>query len=387
MDLTPSTGSAATTRLQGRDGIDTYVFDRGFGHDTIASRYVGEGGLEFVTSDDIVSFGAGIAASDVSVQFANSFPGNNVFFDIHDPTIITDFYQDDVVLTVGSTGDSVRIATQLINDRFSNFSHTVEQVRFADGTVWSGADITNRLATGTAGNDMLVGDFSANLLTGGAGNDRLLGQEGDDTLIGGAGNDDLYGGAGNDTYIFNLGDGHDRLIDSSNLFGGNGSNTLRFGAGIRTTDLVFTRDTRDPYDFSLTPDAGSLLVEIAGTSDSIKIYHQYNIHNNVSMGVDSFVFDDGTTLSRAQIDQMISSSITGTDAAETLTGTAADELINGKKGADLLRGMDGNDTYLWNLGDGNDTISEIGLIGYDVLKFGAGIRPQDITLVTPGHHG
>ena len=373
-------GLGGDDQLQGRDGIDTYVFDRGFGHDTIGSRYVGEGGLEFVTSGDIVSFGAGIAASDVSVQFANSFPGNNIFYESHDSTIITDFYQDDVILTVGSTGDSVRIATQLINDRFSNFAHTIEQVRFADGTVWSGTDITNRLATGTAGNDMVVGDFSANLLSGGAGNDRLLGQEGDDTLIGGAGNDDLYGDVGSDTYVFNLGDGHDRLIDSSNLFGIAGSNTLRFGAGIRTTDLVFTRDTRDPYNFSLTPDAGSLLIEIAGTSDSIKIYHQYNIHNNVSMGVDTFVFDDGTILSRAQIDQMISSSITGTDAAETLTGTAADELINGKKGADLLRGMDGNDTYLWNLGDGNDTISEIGLTGFDVLKFGAGIRPQDITL-------
>ena len=182
----------------------------------------------------------------------------------------------------------------------------MEQVRFADGTIWTAADLTARVATGGNGNDILSGDNSNNILSGAAGNDRLFGQLGNDTLIGGAGNDDLYGDGGDDTYVFNLGDGHDRIVDSaSSTYGSNGFDTLRFGAGIRPTDLVFTRNTENPDVLIPAPEAGSLLVEIAGTSDSIRIYRQYAIRDDVSQGIDRFEFADGTVLNRAQIDQLV----------------------------------------------------------------------------------
>lgn len=71
---------------------------------------------------------------------------------------------------------------------------------------------------GSAGNDALYGNHSANELIGGAGNDVLSGLNGGDTLIGGDGNDTLRGdshldgsGTGDDTFIFSTGDDIDRI--------------------------------------------------------------------------------------------------------------------------------------------------------------------------------
>jgi Ca2+-binding RTX toxin-like protein len=378
-------GLGGDDQMQGREGVDIYVLDRGFGHDTIRGRYIDQSGNEISTTNDVIAFGEGISPTDITVQLVDSSSGSDIFFNIHDPTLIASFYRSDILLTLAASGNSVRLQYQQRDDRFQNFQHTIEQVRFADGTVWTAADLTNRLAVGGAGDDLLAGDQSNNVLTGGAGNDRLVAQDGNDTLVGGSGNDDLYGGDGDDAYIFNLGDGDDRIVDAMEGMQAGGVDTLRFGAGIRPEDLLFTRDMRDPYNPGV-PDAGSLLVEIAGTSDSIRLYHQYQIFGDVSGGIDRFAFADGTVLTRLQIDELVNpgNQLQGTDAAETITGTAAGERIIGRKGDDRLQGNDGNDTYVWNLGDGSDTISEYQISSFDVLEFGIGVRPQDIS---PQHFG
>lgn len=56
--------------------------------------------------------------------------------------------------------------------------------------------------TGSAFDDLLIGDPGANVLDGGAGIDLLDGGEGNDTLIGGPGNDTLIGGDGTDTVSY-----------------------------------------------------------------------------------------------------------------------------------------------------------------------------------------
>ena len=63
--------------------------------------------------------------------------------------------------------------------------------------------------SGSAFDDTLSGDNSANILTGGAGNDKLLGYGGADVLLGGDGNDYLAGHGGGD--ILNGGRGADTL--------------------------------------------------------------------------------------------------------------------------------------------------------------------------------
>ncbi|WP_426957986.1 calcium-binding protein [Muricoccus radiodurans] len=83
--------------------------------------------------------------------------------------------------------------------------------------------------TGSAFDDVLVGDGGANILIGGAGNDYVLGRGGSDLLVGGAGTDrfvfatfgDSTPGPGGDLIAdFSRGEGD--LIDFSPLFGGLG---------------------------------------------------------------------------------------------------------------------------------------------------------------------
>lgn len=66
-------------------------------------------------------------------------------------------------------------------------------------------------ATGDAGDNKLLGSYSANILDGGAGDDILAGDKGKDTLLGGSGKDVLTGGmdadiltggAGSDTFVY-----------------------------------------------------------------------------------------------------------------------------------------------------------------------------------------
>jgi Ca2+-binding RTX toxin-like protein len=88
--------------------------------------------------------------------------------------------------------------------------------------------------SGTAGNDTLEGEASADQYLGKNGNDLLSGGEGNDTLDGGPGADTLNGDDGNDSLdggqdsdVLNGGAGNDYLAGGN----GNGNDTLNGDAG------------------------------------------------------------------------------------------------------------------------------------------------------------
>jgi Ca2+-binding RTX toxin-like protein len=71
----------------------------------------------------------------------------------------------------------------------------------------------------------------------------------------------------------------------------------------------------------------------------------------------------------------------GTPGDDTLTGTAGNDILQGMAGNDLLIGGAGNDTYLYNVGDGVDTIVDTALPGEgNTLVFGEGITADDLSL-------
>ncbi|MCJ2189289.1 calcium-binding protein, partial [Novosphingobium beihaiensis] len=123
---------------------------------------------------DTLAFGAGIATSDVTVTAVNS---------------------NDLLLVIAGTTDQVTLRNTLTSS-----SDRIEQVTFADGTVWSHADLMARAGLGTDYNDRLWGSYNSETLSGGAGDDALYAGDGADVLIGGTGNDYLSGSYSNDTY-------------------------------------------------------------------------------------------------------------------------------------------------------------------------------------------
>ena len=130
-------------------------------------------------------------------------------------------------------------------------TYKVNRITFADGTVWTLADIKARpiVVNGTEADDTLTGMAGgSNLISGLGGNDTLNGKELGDTLDGGAGNDILYGVAGNDMLTGGAGD--DTLYGGDGndiLVGGVGTDTLDGGAGADTYQFALvTEPTRSP---------------------------------------------------------------------------------------------------------------------------------------------
>jgi Ca2+-binding RTX toxin-like protein len=349
------TGGTGADRLSGDAGNDTYVFARGDGQDLIV-EWSGSGGWG---GNDTLQFAAGIAPGDVTVTQASN--------------------GQDLVLSIAG-GDSVTMRNAITNSDVR-----IEKVTFANGTVWSYADLFSRSLAGTSGSDTIYGGENADTLFGDSGNDVLIGRAGNDVLTGGTGNDQLSGDAGNDTYMFARGDGQDLIVEWSGSGGWGGIDTLQFAAGI------------DPSEITVTQANGgqNLVLSIAG-GDSITMR---NAITNGDMRIEQVSFANGVVWSYQDLLARSFAATAGDDTrygaegADTLSGEAGNDLLIGRAGndvltggtgADRLSGDAGNDTYVFARGDGQDLIVEWsgsgGWGGNDTLQFAAGIDPSEITV-------
>ncbi|WP_037296452.1 calcium-binding protein, partial [Ruminococcus flavefaciens] len=78
--------------------------------------------------------------------------------------------------------------------------------------------------------------------------------------------------------------------------------------------------------------------------------------------------------------------IFGSEEADIISGKNGNDVIIGGKGDDLLRGGNGNDSYVFNLGDGHDTIDEERSgTAADSVIFGEGITADDVVVTRDGN--
>ncbi len=268
---------------------DTYLFNLGDGKDTIAdfgvSNALGYGGTGL---DDTLKFGTGIAASAVTLGRS----GNDLIFKV-------------------SATDQVTV-----KDWYVNGFQYLENVQFADGTLWDAAKLKTLVPA------LYSGTAAADSINGWDGIDKISALVGNDTINGYAGNDILDGGDGDDS--INGGDGNDQVL------GGLGADKIDGGAG---DDVIDGGDGND----TITDTAGA---------------------NNIKGGLGN----------------------------DTITGRGT---IEGGKGNDIITSSDAwsGDTYVFNVGDGKDTIADYGVsnaLGYggtgldDTLTFGAGIAANQL---------
>jgi len=193
-------GGLGDDRLMGGAGRDVYEFSPGDGHDVLTDT-VGETVLRFVD---------GVTPASVSLR--------NLLTDSAGASLVNWHVRY-------GAGDSVDLALGKLGTAAVRFE-------FADGTVWSKAQLLEHLlpadgstanpflsALATAGDDVLMGSAGDDTLTddlggndslyGLAGRDRLSGGVGDDELDGGGGDDALNGGAGANVYV--VGQGMDTI--------------------------------------------------------------------------------------------------------------------------------------------------------------------------------
>jgi len=314
--------------LDGRQGddtliggfqADTYAFTAGYGFDTIIEMPDAPGVI------DRVVFGASVRPEDLAVRRN----GN------------------DLVIDLGNGVDVLTIVGGLAATR-------VERFEFADGAVWSIDQVIDRMLTGGAGDDHLIGLDNRN-----------------DTLAGGAGSDALEGGLGDDTYRFGVGDGSDSISDSG------GIDRVVFGAGI-TADAISFRNVD-----------GDILITLAGTQDRLAILQGYSTRS-----VETFAFADGSVLTLAEVRARILAdrTLTGQDLLDArdlptdgavLPGAGHDRIILAQGGRIEIAAGDGIDSVEIPGGVSASTVALTGHASGEAVVRLAGADSTDLIIAFP----
>ena len=310
-------GKGGNDYLSAGNGADTYLFGIGSGQDTISNWDSDEVG----TNADTILLGAGITTTGVTLSRSG----------------------DSLIIRINGRDDSLTVSAYFQTDGAA--SYVVENLRFADGTVWNVDAIKSHVLVPTAGNDTITGYATADTLSGGDGNDTLFGRDGNDTLNGGNGNDYLLGENGNDVLRGDAGDDYlDGGVGNDNLQGGTGNDTLYAGAGAGADTLdggagddylvgdtgndnyLFGRgdgqDSLSDYDTTvgnvdrLTFKAGvatnqvwlrqvgnDLELSIIGSTDNINISNWYT---DAAHRVERISTSDGKTLLDSQVQNLVS---------------------------------------------------------------------------------
>ena len=394
-------GGAGNDSLVESKGNDTYLFGIGDGQDTISPEYNSAVGRK-----NVLEFKNGVLSSNVTA----SRSGN------------------DLLLFINGTSDRVRINSFFYNEDVDNLYNPIQEVRFADGTVWNLAKIASLVMAGSFKAQSLVGLSKADVIYGGEGADRISGGRGDDILDGGSGDDSLDGGDGNDTLLggagyddLSGGDGNDTLDGGTGndiLQGRYGNDTYLFGRGdgedtissypdatVGRCDVLRFKSGIAPSDVIVSQSWGNLVLSIVGTADKVTVsgFFSGDSPSNSSNPVQQVVFADGTTwdmatlVAKVLVGSSAADTITGTVGADVITGQTGDDTLKGQAGADTLDGGtgndrlfggEGNDTYLFGLGDGQDIIDT----DYDnsagklnVLSFKNTITPGMVTANRSGN--
>jgi Ca2+-binding RTX toxin-like protein len=239
-----------------------------------------------------------------------------------------------------------------------------------------GKDQSEFVLNGTAGADLILGEGGDDTINGFEGQDVIYGGTENDTLNGGLDSDWLFGGNGFDTYVYATGDGSDVISDSDHLgrvlFDGQ-----QLSGGSRQLGEVNYTDGIHTYSWS-----GTTLV-IDGV---ITVQGFDNRDLSITLGDDGTEGPDiffGTPNSEIFDGLGGNDQIYGGGGADTLRGGAGNDyiigdggvgvLLEGGTGRDWLSGNGPDTRYIFNPGDGKDTIFEdYGNVsgGIDTMTFG-----------------
>lgn len=276
-------------------------------------------------------------------------------------------------------------ANQGTDTAYSRVNYTLPD--YVENLTLVGNGVIN--ATGNTQNNVLTGNNNRNQLLGLAGNDTLYGHGGNDTLDGGSGADAMHGGNGNDVYYV------DNISDTVTELQNHGTDTVHSSVNY----------TLRAYVENLTLTGSGNINGSGNHADNTLHGNHGNNHLSGNNGNDSMFGHGGNDL------------LTGGNDSDKLYGGAGnDRLIGGKAvglienswgelyypdlddggdyldggaGNDILMGGNGNDTYFFARGYGHDTIIDYRTPGIETVsdpygnntvRFGAGIRPEDLTI-------
>ncbi|MBK9308279.1 MAG: DUF2974 domain-containing protein [Nitrospira sp.] len=257
-------GESGDDRLLGGQGNDTYLFGPGSGRDTI---------VEVQGNQDVIRMAPGVAPADVVVTRQNN----------------------DLILSLNGGADQLTVSLYFLAPPLH-----IEQIQFADGTVWDASAIQERLRP------TIIGTVDHDTLVGTEGDDRLLGLSGDDQLAGLAGHDELDGGSGADQLIGGSGDDQYLVEDPGDLI------TELTNEGVDTVLSSVTRALEANVENLTLVDPSTGSGHINGTGNELDNILTGNSSINVltgGLGNDTYVVSEG--------DRVVELAGEGTDTVQT----------------------------------------------------------------------
>lgn len=297
--------------VNGGNGPDAFVFGKDIGHDVIAE--LDGTGLDHT---DMLRFSAHNADDFI-------FTRNDV--DLH--------------IEVIATGETITVEKQFVG-RGSGLgsgeigpAYGIKEIVFADGSFYDTVDIAYAVSHPNSAALDVIGTNVTDVLAGGAGDERLEGK------------------GGGDIYKFGIGDGHDTIYDIVRDPYAATPDVVQFGAGISFDDLSFSR-IEHSHDLTITIDA---------TGDSLTIEKQFwNSYGLLGdddwySAIEGFTFEDGQSFTWTDIFGILLTQ-QSTDGDDSIYGFDLEDTLDGGAGDDYLSGGNENDTYVFGMGYGNDTI-------------------------------
>ncbi len=209
------------------------------------------------------------------------------------------------------------------------------------------------------------------------------GTDGTDYFYSTKGDQTLRGGKGADYYFIGRDFGNDIVNDKD--FGA--SDELRFTNTI-STDVIAIRDGED------------LILQILGRTNSVRLTDQFLGERNEMLtngkradsGVNAIVFADGVVWDRFRMSmEVVDKERAAGLFNDSLIGSGSADVLWGGKGNDYMSGGAGGDIYVFQRGDGQDIIDDLGNFsfgpvkaGIDILTFKGGIASKDLKLIRDG---
>jgi Ca2+-binding RTX toxin-like protein len=388
------------------------------------------GGADLVTVNDLT----GTDVKNVNVDLAATGGGGDGQTD----HVAVDGTGGNDAITVSGDGAGVTVSGTAAEVAIQHQEPTDELAVDAE----SGDDSIS--ATALAAQSIVLtldGDVGNDTIAGGPGQETLRGGDGNDSIDGNGGVDSAFMGAGDDLFVWDPGDASD-IVEGEDgadtmLFNGanvaeqvdlsangsrlrffrnpgnivmdtNGVETVDFTAlggadTINVNDLTGTDVTTVGTDLAAAggggdgqpdhvtvagtggPD-GIFLLGGAGTANVGGLAATLKVTNAEPAG-DALTVNAAAGADRVDASGLAATAveleINGGDDADQLAGSAGGDLVNGGRGADLALLGAGADTFVWNPGDGSDTVE--GQDGIDTMIFNGANIAEKVELSANGN--
>ncbi|MFY7759624.1 hypothetical protein [Aquidulcibacter sp.] len=247
--------------------------------------------------------------------------------------------------------------------------------------------------TGTNFNDVIRGDEVANILKGGFGDDQLYGKAGNDTFEGGQGADKFFGEDGSDTASYENSQAAVWVSlhpTAENNWAGEG-----FGGDAEGDTYSWVENLTGSAFADTLKGEGGYNNLIGGRGDDWFTATSGGDRHEGGEGFDTVDFSELTSASWVDLNagygQWAAGGTTyvgiehlfGSNFGDQFFGSARDETFSGGKGNDYLSGGGGSDTYVFNIGDGYDTLADDASAS-NALIFGEGVTWSKLSFNAPG---